>query len=394
MSGLRLVLVTRRFWPLVGGAETATANLARGLRAWGAAPMILTARHDAQWPEDIAYREIPVHRLPVPHFGWGTLRYRIAVSRWLRKNRADIDLVCVSHLGPEAHAAVGALAGTGIPVVLRAEADEPFAMTCLGDPPRTLSRTLRHCLQAQAIVAATSHVGQCLRELGADPQRVHGIPNGVIPLSPRSPAQKTAARRTLARVNDDLRVPANQPVALCIGRLHPDNEWSVVIDAWSDVAEHWPYARLWLVGDGPQREELDRRIRDADLHGRVLMPGEFDSTEDLLQAADLLVVPCSRPKESVAVLESMAAGLPVLVSESVGHHELVTAGVTGQVFPGGDPVALASAISRAFHHPMQGDALAAAALQRVRESRSLRDVASSHLQLFLKLVSSSVRSVP
>jgi len=394
MSGLRLVLVTRRFWPLVGGAETATANLARGLRAWGAFPTILTARHDAQWPDVIAYREIPVHRLPVPHFGWGTLRYRLALSRWLRRNRADIDLVCVSRLGPEAHAAVGALAGTGIPVVLRAEADEPCALVRRGKPPRTFNRTLRRCLQAQAIVAATSHVGQCLRELGVDSRQVHCIANGVTPLAPRSPAQKTAARRALARVNEDLRVPSNQPVALCIGQLHPDNEWSVVIDAWNAVAEQWPYARLWLVGEGPQREELDRRIRDADLHGRVLMPGEFDSTDELLQAADLLVVPTSLPKESVAVLESMAAGLPVLVREGVGHQELVTDGVTGQVFPGRDPAALASAISRAFHHPMQGDVLAAAALQRVRELHSLRDMAWSHLQLFLQLVSSSVRSVP
>jgi glycosyltransferase involved in cell wall biosynthesis len=389
MNGLRLLLITRRFWPLVGGAETATANLARGLRALGAVPTILTARYDAQWPDFIAYREIPVHRLNVPRFGWGTIRYRMAMSRWLRRNRPNIDLVCVSHLGPEAYTVVGALAGTGIPVVIRAEADEPFAMTHLGNPSRAISRTLRRCLRAQAIVAATSHVGQCLRELGVDPPRVHRIANGVTPLAPRSPAQKIAARRALARVNEDLRVPANQPVALCIGQLHSDNEWSVVIDAWNRVAEQWPYARLWLVGEGPQREDLYRRIRDADLIGRVLMPGEFDSTDELLQAADLLVVPTMLPKESVAVLEAMAAGLPVLVREGPGHQELVTDGVTGHLFSRRDPAALASAISRAFHHPMRGDAVATAALQRVRESRSLRDMAWSHLQLFLQLVSSS-----
>ncbi len=106
----------------------------------------------------------------------------------------------------------------------------------------------------------------------------------------------------------------------------------------------------------------------ADLYGRVLMPGEFDSTDELLQAADLLVVPTSRPKESVAVLEAMAAGLPVLVSEGPGHQELVTDGVTGHVFPGRDPAALASAICdvpsiircRRTRWPT-------AALQRVRE---------------------------
>jgi hypothetical protein len=53
MNGLRLVLVTRRFWPLVGGAETATANLASGLRDLGVTPTILTGRHDALWPADV-----------------------------------------------------------------------------------------------------------------------------------------------------------------------------------------------------------------------------------------------------------------------------------------------------------------------------------------------------
>ena len=168
----------------------------------------------------------------------------------------------------------------------------------------------------------------------------------------------------------------------------------MVIRAWKQVAEQWPFARLWLVGEGAHREALYRRIRDADLMGRVLMPGEFDSTDDLLMAADLLVVPTTVPKESVAVLEAMAAGLPVLVSEESGHQELVTDGVTGRFFPGRNPTALASAISGSFHHPRPGDALAAEALLRVRATRSLRGMATSHLQLFQHLVSSSVRTVP
>jgi glycosyltransferase involved in cell wall biosynthesis len=394
MNSLRLVLVTRRFWPLMGGAETATANLARSLRSLGVTPTILTGQHDAQWPADVVHHEVPVHRLHFPRCRWGTRRYLIALSRWLRKNRPDIDLVCVSRLAQEAHTAIGAVAGSGIPVVIRAEADESFDLTHPAKTGRAMSGTLRRCLQAEAIVATTAQVEQHVRELGIDRHRIHRIGNGVKLLPSRSPALKTAARRALAEVNEDLRVPANQPVALCIGQLHPDNEWEVVIRAWKQVSEQWPYARLWLVGEGVQRETLYRRIRDADLVGRVLMPGEFDSTDELLMAADLLVVPTTVPKESVAVLEAMAAGLPVLVSAESGHQELVTDGVTGWIFPGRNPPALASMISRSFHHPMQGDALAAEALTRVRATRSLRGMATSHLQLFEQLVSSSVRTVP
>jgi glycosyltransferase involved in cell wall biosynthesis len=393
MNSLRVVLVTRRYWPLVGGAESATVNLARALRHLGAAPTILTGRHDAQWPADVVHREIPVHRLPCPRGRWGTLRYLIAVSRWLQRNRPDIDLVCVSRLAHEARTAVGALAGSGVPVVIRAESDETFEWT---DPAQTgwtaASRTLRRCRQAQAVVATTDAVERRVVELGIERHRVLRINNGVKLLSsPRSPGLRTASRQALAAVNEDLRVPANQPVALCLGQMRPDNAWETVIRAWKHVAADWPYARLWLVGDGPHREVLYRRIRDADLVGRVWMPGEFDSTDDLMLAADLLVVPTLQPRESLAVLEAMAARLPVVVSAESGHLSLVTDGETGRVFPGRNATALAAAISRCFHHPMQADALAAAALQCVRATHSLSTMAKAHLQLFQHLVSTSAR---
>ncbi|NLX54473.1 MAG: glycosyltransferase family 4 protein [Planctomycetaceae bacterium] len=394
MNGLRLVLVTRRFWPLVGGVETATLTLACALRALGASPTIVTGRHDPQWPTDVAPREVPVHRLPCSPSRWGMLRYLIALSRWLRRNRPDIDLVCVSRLAHEAHTAIGALAASGIPVVIRAEADESFDWASPDRSGHPATRTLRRYLQAAAVVAATSPVQERLEQLGFARQKLYQIGNGVKRFPPRCPALKTAARRTLAAVNEDLRVPAQQPVALCIGQLHPRIAWDLVIDAWAWVAREWPFARLWLVGDGPQRETLYRRIRDADLVGRVLMPGTFDSTDELLLAADLLVVPACEQKESLAVLEAMAAGLPVLVSAESGHADLVTDGVTGRVFASRNPRALAAAIRSAFHHPMQGDALAAAALHRVQATRTLKGMATSHLQLFQHLVSASVRTMP
>ncbi len=392
MNGLHVVLVTHRFWPLVGGAETAMTNLALGLRELGVAVTLVTARHEPQWPADIVYREIPVHRVHVPRFGWGTMRYLISLSRWLRKNRPDIDLVCVSHLGPEAHTAVGALAGTSIPVVVRAEAGDSFPSSAAEQGRRVLPRSLRRCLQARALVATTPHAERCLVELGVEARRIQRIANGVPPQRTRSPARRLAARRALATANEDLRMPENQPLVLGLGQLHADHRWPLAIEAWRRVAANWPHARLWLIGDGPQREELYRRIRDADLYGRVLIPGEFDATDDLLQAADLLISPMSPPKESLAVLEAMAAGLPVVACEGT-YPDLFVDGVSGFAVKPRNAAALATTIARALNHPLQGDALAAAALTRIRESRSLTAMATAHLRLFQQLVSSPARAV-
>ena len=147
-------------------------------------------------------------------------------------------------------------------------------------------------------------------------------------------------------------MPENQPLVLGMGCLHADHRWPLAIEAWRRVAPSWPHARLWLIGDGPQREELYRRIRDADLYGRVLLPGEFDATEDLLQAADLLISPMSAPKESLAVLEAMGAGVPVVACEGT-YPELLIDGVTGFVVKPRDAGGLATTIARALHHPLQ-----------------------------------------
>jgi glycosyltransferase involved in cell wall biosynthesis len=183
------------------------------------------------------------------------------------------------------------------------------------------------------------------------------------------------------------------PVAICVGQLSGENEFDVVVKGWLHVAREFPQARLWLIGDGPQRDHLYRLVRRSELIGQVLLPGTFDSVEDVLQAADLLVSPTTSSKEPLSVLEAMSVGLPVLASDSVGHRELVTHGTSGFLFPGKDPRALANAIANILNNPHQASQLAMAATQHVRQHRSLRDMAMSHLRLFQQLVHSSVRSV-
>ena len=121
MDPLRLVLVTRRFWPMVGGAERAVAELAAELANRAVPVTLLTARWQPSWPAEINYRGVPVVRLPNPRLrAWGTFRYMQALGRWLRRHRDEYDLVYVSMLKHDAYAALAAVGGDA-PVVLRAE---------------------------------------------------------------------------------------------------------------------------------------------------------------------------------------------------------------------------------------------------------------------------------
>jgi glycosyltransferase involved in cell wall biosynthesis len=392
MNVLCPVLVSRRFWPQVGGAETVTAALACGLRDLGLRPQIVTASQDATWPLEVTCRDVPVHRIWYPRFRWGRTRYLIGLSRFLRQRQHAIDVVCVSRWGEEAGAVVNALAGSGVPVVVRAEPDDALVVDRQRVPRGRAGRSRdSRCLQAAAIVATTTARQTEVLELGADPRRVFLIPNGVPALAARSAERKAAARRALAEVNDDLRVPLGQPVALCLGRLDRVNQWDVAVAAWQTVAERWPFARLWIVGDGPERENLYRQVRAADLLGRVVLPGTFDAPDDLLFAADVLVAPTTYPKESVAVVEAAAAGMPVILTAESGHADLIPPDLPGARVPGGDARALAAAVLQHFQDREAAEAAARTIRDRVRVTRSWRTMAAAHAKLFRHVAVATVR---
>ncbi len=117
----RIALITRRYWPLIGGAERVMAALGEGLARLGAATTILTAQWRPEWPRELVHRDAPLIRIPQPTLrGWGTLRYMLGLRRWLHRHRAEIDGVVVSMLKHDAYTVLAALAGT-VPIVLRAE---------------------------------------------------------------------------------------------------------------------------------------------------------------------------------------------------------------------------------------------------------------------------------
>ena len=149
MSGLRVVLITRRFWPLMEDIERTLARLATGLRRRGAEVTVLTCRGSADWPERVDYQGTPVFRLPHPHRErWRTLRYLLAVDRWLRQHHEAVGVACVSQLRSDAYAVLRAGQRIGVPVVLRAESAGPQGDCQWQQRARFDGRVRRRCQQA------------------------------------------------------------------------------------------------------------------------------------------------------------------------------------------------------------------------------------------------------
>lgn len=386
MKRLRLALVTRRFWPLVGGAEVVMANLAAEFRRQGHAATIVTAQWKKHWPLELVHREIPVVRLAQPKLrGWGTLRYMYGLSSWLTSQRPKLDGVLVSMLKHDAYAAIGALRGSGLPVVVRAEGGGAAGDCEWQATARFGMRIRRRCSEADAIVAPSDAIGEELLAAGYDPAKIQRIDNGVRLPPPRAPRQREAARSALAEANWDLKCEPDAPVAVYTGRLHPDKGLLDLVQAWPAIANRWPPARLWMIGEGPQRDELFQLISDLGFRYHICLPGSFDEIDDVLAAADLFVLPSYSEGMSISLLEAMAAGLPVVATDIPGNRALVRHEQEGLLVPPRAANHLSAAIGRIFDSAAYGVQLGAAGRKRVAENFSLEKAARAHLELIASL---------
>lgn len=392
MSQPRLILVTRRFWPLVGGAEIIMARLAAAFQARGAATTVLTARWQADWPAEIEHHGVRVVRLTNPaHRVWGTWRYMQSLARWLRRNRGEFDLVYASMLKHDAYAALGERQRGGFPVVVRAE-----GAGLTGDCQWQLEancglRIKRRLMDADALIAPSPAIERELIAAGYPRDRIRYLPNGVALPAERDAVARREARESLAELDPALALAPEAPLVLYTGRLHEMKGLGHLLLAWPAVLARHPLARLWLVGEGAYRKELAERIDNLGLGGQVRLAGAFDDVEEFLLAADLFVLPSLEEGMSLALLEAMALGLPV-VATSIPANQVLIDDCHGRLVPPADPIVLAAAINDVLDHADAARRLGEAARRRVSANYSLDKMVTEHLALFELLVARGRRS--
>jgi len=118
----------------------------------------------------------------------------------------------------------------------------------------------------------------------------------------------------------------------------------------------------------------------------VVLAGVFDGIDELLAAADLLVVPAAEGDGSLAVLEAMAAGLPVVAGDIPGNRSLVTDGRHGLLVRVEDPPTLSGAIARLLDEPQLAARLGAEGRRRATTEFSLAKMVDAHVTLFESLI--------
>jgi glycosyltransferase involved in cell wall biosynthesis len=140
-------------------------------------------------------------------------------------------------------------------------------------------------------------------------------------------------------------VPPDVPVLLCVCRLERQKGVDVAIRALRDI----PAAHLVVLGEGPERVELERLARELDVP--VYLPGRVPDVSAWLRRASVLVHPARWEGFGLALLEAMLASLPVVATRVSSIPEIVVDGETGLLVPADDAAELARAVNRVLSDP-------------------------------------------
>lgn len=155
-------------------------------------------------------------------------------------------------------------------------------------------------------------------------------------------ANLTEIDRVKAR--EDLGIPAEARVVGIVANLRPVKQLEVFLRAAKRVNEKSPDVRFVIVGEGSERQHLDSVVRNLGIEKRVVFLGRRTDIPYVLSSFDIGVLSSSSESFSNALVEYLAAGLPIVTTDVGGANDIVMEGVNGYIVPVGDYAALAEKI--------------------------------------------------
>jgi glycosyltransferase involved in cell wall biosynthesis len=281
--------------------------------------------------------------------------------------------------------AVPAARAAGAPVVIASIRDQGVYLTAA---QKKVQREI--CRMADCVLANADSVRDWLVGEGYNPNRIVVIPNG-IDLSLYAD-RVHGARESGLDLRREYGLAPDSPVVAAVARLNPSKGLEHLLDAAASVVARHPGARFLFVGGGPDtayRASLEARARGLGLADHVIFTGERADVPRILAGVTISVLPSLSEAMPNGVLESMAAGAPVIATRVGGIPEAIEDTRTGLLVPAADPTALAAAINRLLDAPAYAAALGLAGRQTVIQRFSLERMVHATGELYQDLLSRS-----
>ena len=192
-------------------------------------------------------------------------------------------------------------------------------------------------------------------------------------------------RPGVATARDSL-VPPDHKLLVHVSNFREVKRVKDVVRIFARLRRAMP-ATLMLVGDGPERVDVEQEARDLGAADDVHFLGRIDPVAPLLACADLYLLPTDRESFGLSALEALACGVPALAYDVGGIREVVKNGVTGALRPVGDVDGLAEFGVALLRDPARWSAMSAAAAADARDRFSSDQIVARYEALYLRALS-------
>ena len=327
---MRIVMLIQRYFPHIGGAETQLEQLGGYMRSQGLDVHVITRRYDPSLREYEVIDGIPVYRLSSPPpKALASMLYTALAGPLIRRLKPDV--IHAHEVFSPTTTAVLAKRLFKIPIVTTAHRSGP-----LGDVQRLKEKLFGNRRldvfrkEVDAFAVISREIRDELSGARIPTERLHDIPNGVdatrfTPLPDE--------RRKLLR--SELGLPADGPLTIFCGRLAREKRVNNLLAVWPDVRKIYPDASLLILGNGDQEKALKQSAGE----GVIFLDGKPD-VFPYLQASDVFVLPSIAEGFSVAMLEALSCGLPILVTRVGANEDVIADRESGWLIPPDDLPAL------------------------------------------------------
>jgi len=303
----------------VGGAEAVVTALCRMQQATGHSPEVHCVMKRGLLAERLEAEGVPVYL----HGPSGEGRAMLSFYRGFKASRPDV-VHCHNKVATVRAAPAARLAGAGAVISTR------HGMVA---PPYRLRKELKFWLTASMFcdrVVAVCETARGNMRTGAKAvaHKIVTIRNGAYSANGGSPVE----------------VSKNGFTLVTVGRLAPAKNYAMLLRSVAMARERVPDVSLWFVGDGVEAASLKKLADDLGLAGAVKFWGERGDVGPWLRKADVFVLSSLSEGLPISVLEAMAAGLPMIVTEVGGMPEVLSLSGAGRTVPPGDTQALGATI--------------------------------------------------
>ena len=362
-------------YPTVGGSGILATRLGVELAKRGHETHFITYERPVAI-QDQDYENVFVHLVSVveyPLFKYPPYTVALGSEMFRITEQQDLDLLHVHYALPHSTAAFLARELTGKPYVATLHGSD---VTILGSDASYMPVNTLSLERADAVTAVSNFIAKEAHESLGISREIKVISNFV-----------DSDRFFPAPCEDPEVIKGRDVVVTHISNFRPVKRIGDLVYAMSIVTKKAPEARLVLVGDGPERHNIEKLVNQLDLSRHVLFTGYRSDVPHLIECADVVVLCSETESTPLTLLEGMSCGLPVVATEVGGIPEIVDDGVNGFLVPLKHPEAIAERILELNADPGLRKRLGDAARETVMERYTIDKIVGQYAKVYEEITS-------